>query len=343
MWGQCDSIYTSFLLATLYFLLSGRKVWAVIAFGLALSFKLQAMFLAPFLLWMVARKVIELRYLLLIPVVWFVCLIPAWIIGRPIDDLMTAYLEQSRTYDTLSANAPNMYQWIPDNLYDYYAVGIAFAAAVVLVIFWALRRSQMKISNDLVVFLGFYSVLIMPYILPKMHDRYFFPADVISIVLAFYYPRYCAVPMVIGCISLVTYMKYLFGLQFILPLSWWAAVPLGLIAILGWKLWSIFYLPRAAGRMGAAAPDEHETLVAHSRARRRRRAMRLALACAAGLAIGLAAGAALSRYVAPTGSSPTAISGSPGGGREVPEAALREILPRRRIRHAARLSSHRPG
>ena len=53
-WGQCDAIYTTFLVACLYCLLSGRQAWAFIAFGLAFSLKLQAIFLAPCLLWLLA-------------------------------------------------------------------------------------------------------------------------------------------------------------------------------------------------------------------------------------------------------------------------------------------------
>lgn len=46
-WGQCDSIYAAFCLGSLYFLLRGRDWWACIFFGLALSFKLQAVFFLP--------------------------------------------------------------------------------------------------------------------------------------------------------------------------------------------------------------------------------------------------------------------------------------------------------
>lgn len=44
MWGQSDAIYTSFLIACLYFLLAGRQVAAFIAFGMGFSVKLQQSF-----------------------------------------------------------------------------------------------------------------------------------------------------------------------------------------------------------------------------------------------------------------------------------------------------------
>ena len=52
LWGQVDATYTSFLVACLYFLLAGRQAAAFIAFGVAFTFKLQSVFLAPFLLWL---------------------------------------------------------------------------------------------------------------------------------------------------------------------------------------------------------------------------------------------------------------------------------------------------
>jgi Gpi18-like mannosyltransferase len=51
----------------------------------------------------------------------------------------------------------------------------------------------------------------MPYFLPKMHDRYFFMADVLSIVFAFYFPRYFWIPIVVQLSSLFSYTFMLRG------------------------------------------------------------------------------------------------------------------------------------
>jgi Gpi18-like mannosyltransferase len=57
--------------------------------------------------------------------------------------------------------------------------------------------------------LALISVLVVPYLLPKMHERYFFAADVISIIFGFYYPRYFFVPIIINLVSLFSYFPYL--------------------------------------------------------------------------------------------------------------------------------------
>ncbi|MBC1270570.1 hypothetical protein GNF07_26340, partial [Trichormus variabilis FSR] len=49
-------------------------------------------------------------------------------------------------------------------------------------------------------------VLLMPYILPKMHQRYFYPADICSIILAFYLPQYRWVAIAVQLSSLFSYL-----------------------------------------------------------------------------------------------------------------------------------------
>ena len=34
------------------------------------------------------------------------------------------------------------------------------------------------------------SVALVPFLLPKMHDRYFYPADIFSLLAAFYMPEF---------------------------------------------------------------------------------------------------------------------------------------------------------
>ena len=242
-WGQCDSIYVTFLVACLYGLLSRRQAWAFIAFGLSLSFKPQALFLAPLFLWLLTKRQISLRYFFLSPLVYLVALLPAWIIGRPLGDLLRIYINSYDERGLLVTNAPNLYQWIPDRYFSWYPLGIAFAALVVIVIAILVYKSRVEMTENLVVYLATFSVLIMPFILPKMHDRYYFSADVIAIVLAFYLPKYWYTPVIIGMTSLLVYLRFLYYMTSI-PLTQLAFVPLALVAVLGWQLLRILgYLP----------------------------------------------------------------------------------------------------
>ncbi len=255
LWGQADAIYTAFLVACLYYLLAGRQAAAFIAFGVAFSFKAQSFFFAPFLLWLSVKKKVNWRCVLS-PMVYLISILPAWFIGRPLYDLLMIYPNQMAHYEykrRLSLNAPNLYQWIPNAYYDFYPVGMAFTAIVALGIAYFVFKSRVEITADRLVFLATFSVLIMPYLLPKMHDRYFFPADVIAIILAFYCPRYWYVPVVIGSVSALAYMPYLFYI-FILP-QWLPAVLLLLIAVLGRQFLLMFRTnTHCADRHGGMAP-----------------------------------------------------------------------------------------
>ena len=242
MWGQIDATYTAFLVACLYFLLTRRQAAAFLAFGLAFSFKLQAVFLTPLFLWLLVKKEVNSRYLLFAPLCWFILLLPAWLVGRPLKELFSIYYEQTLHYPaSLTVHAPNLYQWISRAHYDWvYPMSVYSAGGVILAIAVFVYRSRATITADRLIFLAFLSVLVMPYLLPKMHDRYFFPADVIAILFAFYWPRYWYAPIVVGLTSLFTYVRFLGGGVTILPLSWLAAVLLIFIGVLGRQFFHIF-------------------------------------------------------------------------------------------------------
>jgi Gpi18-like mannosyltransferase len=185
LWAQCDSIYTAFLLAAIYFIISRQPTTSMLSLALAFSFKAQAVFLFPLFFILFLKKLVPLKTFLLIPLVYLVLILPSWALGRPFIELLSIYRNQSGAYDMLTLRAPNFYQWLPDNKQLFETSGIIFALALV-------------------------SVLLVPYALPHMHERYFFPADVISIIYAFYFPRRFYVPIVIGFVSLFSYFPFLF-------------------------------------------------------------------------------------------------------------------------------------
>lgn len=277
LWGQSDATYTAFLAGCLYFLLAGRQAWAFAAFGLAFSFKLQALFLAPAFLWLLAKKAVHWRCFLLIPLVWLVTLLPAWFLGRPFGDLrdglLTVYPRQVVTFrPRLALGAPNLYQWAPRDWHDWYPLFAVLAAAVLAAIAVAVRRSRARITPELTVFLATFSVLLAPYVLPKMHDRYFFPADVFAIVLAFYRPRAWYVPVVVGSASFIAYLRYLHAE--VVPLTWGAVLLGVLVAVLARRLFVDLQAapqgPRPNGRTGTSPDRGNETMRAAGRNARAR-------------------------------------------------------------------------
>lgn len=232
LWGQADVIYTSGLVACLYFLAVRRPVPALLAFGLALAFKLQAIFLVPLLLILFLQGRISWWHFLLIPLVYLITVIPAWLLGRPLPDLLLIYLNQTDYYHNLTKNAPNLYQWFPDRIYNLlYPTGLVWTGAVIFFLVASVYKSRTPLTPTLMVEVATISVLATPYFLPKMHERYFFAADVCSLVFAFYCPRSFWLALLIQLVSFFAYLPFLFDLT-IIPLPYLALVLLGVLVML---------------------------------------------------------------------------------------------------------------
>jgi Gpi18-like mannosyltransferase len=212
-WGQADSIFTTALIACIYFLLKQKNSLAFLSFGIAFAFKLQAIFLMPFLIGLLLKRTVSWRHFLLIPAVYFISIVPAWMIGRPLNDLLGIYLSQSEQYGRLTKHAPTFYSWLPDpDLFMFFfPAGLAIAGGVILLYLVSIYRSSTKITSHRLIGLALLSLLLTPFFLPKMHDRYFFPADVLSIAFGFYVPGYFFVPVMINMISFFAYQPFLFG------------------------------------------------------------------------------------------------------------------------------------
>ena len=56
LWGQTDSIYTSMLVASIYFAIRRRPILSLFFFSVALSFKLQAIFRFPLFIVLLLKR-----------------------------------------------------------------------------------------------------------------------------------------------------------------------------------------------------------------------------------------------------------------------------------------------
>lgn len=216
VWAQCDSIFTAGLLACLYYLMTDRQGRAVTAFSIALALKLQAVFLAPFLLLLLLKRKIAVRCLLIPPAVYVLSILPAALLGRNFWELLTVYFRQSQEYTELTMNLPNLYAWFPENTPEWVGkAAVFFAGAVVLATLVYLCVKRFPLSGEMLVSLALFYTLLLPYFLPYMHERYWYPADLFSVVFAFYFPEKFYVPILTVLTSTYAACRFLFRFRFI--------------------------------------------------------------------------------------------------------------------------------
>ena len=254
VWGQADSTYTAFLVGSLYFLLVGRRAWAFLFFGLAFSFKLQAIFFAPLLLWLLLKGEARWREALPVPLVFALSLLPAAWIGRPWSELFSIYAAQTAVSRALTNSGPALYHWIPGSFNEWAPLFVGAAAIAMLLITDFLLRSDRAIGERLTLLAAF-AALLLPWILPHIRERDFYPAETLSLVLAFFYPRYWFLPVGLGLITTIGYLHYLLWTMDPSPVPehWLALGVLSLIVVLGRDVYRDFAaLPR--GRPAAVSP-----------------------------------------------------------------------------------------
>ena len=191
-WGQCDSIYVSLALMGLTAALPGddgksRPLLSVVFLALSFGFKLQAVFLMPLwlLLWVWRKH--RWYWFLAFPVTYFLLVLPAVAAGRPLADAILLYAGQTESIGTgLNYNAPSLTALLSNvgntEIVSRILIFASFAAMILILLAGIAFRKGM--TPRLFLFFAAEMVLAIPFFLPHMHDRYFYAADVLTVILA---------------------------------------------------------------------------------------------------------------------------------------------------------------
>ena len=217
-WGQCDGIYVSFCIISLYFLLCDRQRLAFIFLGLAFSFKLQAIFFLPIFLILFLQGKIKIRYILYVPLVYILMGVPSMICGRSFASIMSVYVNQTaHSYDQLTLNSSTFYALIFHNFQpmkelDQY--GICLAIAINGAFIYLIHALKVEIDQKKMVAVVLFFSLLMPFFMTHMHERYFYMADALCILYVILNPKKAYILPLILLPSLTCYMLYLFNIEF---------------------------------------------------------------------------------------------------------------------------------
>jgi Gpi18-like mannosyltransferase len=213
-YGQTDSMWAAFALGGVYFLLRDKPWWAVSLCTVALAFKPQGIFIFPLLGLLVLLGRLPWKSLLAVPLVYVALDLPAILLGRDPVELLTIYnpSRQSGYTPGLTQNAPSVFAYLPvtTRIDTLRSLGYLLTAALVLGICYVLTARRARMHPDRIVTAATVFVILTPYFLPGMHERYFYLADVMALVLAFYRPRLWPVPLLVQAASFLAYEPFLF-------------------------------------------------------------------------------------------------------------------------------------
>ena len=213
-WAQCDCIYVSFIVWALYFLRKEKFTLAFILFGVSLAFKLQMVFIVPFILYYyVSTKKFSIVKLLWIPVMLFISSLPAVFNGRPVTTFIDIYLDQTDRYPSMNMNFAN-YWWVSGGHYEYlkmpaiFMTLILFGAAMILIV-----KLKVDVNNNrLFLLIASWGVWTCINFLPGMHDRYGYLLDILFFALVFVdYRKYLKFFVFTYMISVILYGRFLFN------------------------------------------------------------------------------------------------------------------------------------
>ncbi len=213
MWGQCDAIYTAFVMLCLLYLLRDKSAKAMLFFGIAFAIKLQSIFFAPILVLLFFLKKIRFREFLIIPAVYLVSIIPAFLAGRPFRELLLIYLGQTAGDNpTLSVIYPNIYYLIGNDVYleVYGKAAICFTMGVLLVLlYYVLKKAyQTGLSAKVLVTAALACGTLVVFLLPSMRERYSYMVDILAVIYGFMNLKKLYVPLARITISFMAYTTY---------------------------------------------------------------------------------------------------------------------------------------
>lgn len=214
MWAQCDIIFTSFVLWSLYFMMKNRPAWSMVFYGIAFAFKLQTLFLAPLylILWMKGK--VKLKHFLFLPLMYVIGMIPSLLAGKSFWELISVYFFQANgamDIYALSHKFPNIYQLFGTDsfLFEYADAGIWVTLGALMVFLYCFALKTYELDKKLLLRMGMLLTMTVVFFLPHMHERYAILVDVLSIVYLFFEPRKFYIPVLTLLCSFAGYTIYL--------------------------------------------------------------------------------------------------------------------------------------
>ena len=185
--GQADVFWAALCVHALTAAVERKYFWVAFWSGAAFAFKAQAVCFAPFVAYLFIQQRVALWKWAVPLLVYLLAILPAWLVGWPIWDLLTIYLRQAQWqpdgsyFISNSASLWTVYAWLAPE-YALQTFWIGFLSTAVAAILYCLLMPSL--SGDRLVAAAALSAGLVPFLLPGTHDRFFILADVLAFLYA---------------------------------------------------------------------------------------------------------------------------------------------------------------
>lgn len=211
-WAQCDSIYTFFIVLALYYLHRNKNFRAFLFIGIAFSFKLQTIFIVPFLIYYIINEKKT-------SVLWggsallgfYILQVPGLVMKRPVLEPFYIYYRQTGYYIDMWKNFPSFWALLGKETLTFRGGAVLLTMAILGIGLWLLMNRPINMADPQIFMkMLIWSVWTCLLFLPSMHERYAYPLDLLLLLCVFLDRKSWKYAVVAILCSVFTYSIYLF-------------------------------------------------------------------------------------------------------------------------------------
>lgn len=183
--AQCDALWAGSCIFALGAMIRGRTLQSMVWCGVAIAFKAQAAFIAPVIIGAMIGRRAPLWHWFVPPLIFVATMVPPWLLGWRAMKLLTVYVRQA-SGDQLAGRLAN--PWMLGTMFgedvarQWFVLGYVAAGAAALTI--AALAARNARDPRILILLGALAGTALPFLLPKMLERYYFLGDVMTLALA---------------------------------------------------------------------------------------------------------------------------------------------------------------
>lgn len=214
VWGQCDSMYTTLCILSLYWLYKEKYCGSFILLGIAFGLKLQTVFVVPvFFYYYISRQKFSLCWFLVALGAFWATGIPAYLAGRPLTTVFDIYLHQASEYPEMIMNSISIWYFF----FPQYKVMKLFAILLTGFLLGLFLYHLLNVGGKLretpqsFFTVAAWSAWTCLLFLPAMHDRYGYLLDSLLILLCFFDLKFLKYAAIQVLSSGIVYTSFLFS------------------------------------------------------------------------------------------------------------------------------------